>query len=37
LIRVVTGAVTVRDLVKHRSLVLRGRHKYLARAARKRR
>jgi hypothetical protein len=36
LIRVVTGAVTVRDLVKHRSLILRGRHKYLA-APRKRR
>jgi hypothetical protein len=37
LIRVVTGAVTVRNLVKQRSLVLRGRHKYLARAPRKRR
>jgi hypothetical protein len=28
--------VTVRDLVKRRSLVVRGRHKYLARAPRKR-
>lgn len=37
LIRVVTGAVTVRDLVRHRSLVLRGKHRYLARAARRRR
>jgi hypothetical protein len=37
LIRVVTGAVTVRDLVKHRSRVLRGRHQYLARAPHSRR
>ncbi|HET7427487.1 MAG TPA: hypothetical protein VFJ50_10620, partial [Gemmatimonadales bacterium] len=36
LIRVATGAVTVRDLVKRRSLVLRGRHKYLARTPRRR-
>jgi hypothetical protein len=37
LVRVVTGSVTVRDLVKHRSRVLRARHQYLARAPRKRR
>jgi hypothetical protein len=37
LIRVVTGAVTVRDFVKHRSLTLRSRHQYLARARRTRR
>lgn len=37
LIRVTAGAVTVRDLVKRRSLVLRAKHKYLARAARRHR
>jgi hypothetical protein len=37
LVRVVSGAVTVRDLVKHRSRVVRARHRYLARAPRKRR
>ena len=33
LIRVVTGAVTVRNFVKHRSLILRRHHQYLARAS----
>ena len=33
LIRVVTGEVTVRNFVKHRSLILRRHHQYLARAS----
>lgn len=37
LIRVTKGAVTVRDLVRRKSLVLRAGHRYLAHAPRKRR
>jgi hypothetical protein len=36
LVRVVKGAVTVRDFVRRKSLVVRARHKYLARAPRAR-
>jgi len=35
LIRVAKGSVTVRDLVKRRSLVVRARHQYLALAPQK--
>jgi hypothetical protein len=37
LVRVAQGSVTVRDLVKRRSLILRAPHQYLALAPRKRR